>query len=160
MRCRVGLVGYAEAGAASSAPTTNIFGACLGRMRDGRTGRSWRPHHRVGGAVAFGRLRPVLLVAPVGADPKPNFHRNNDRKSEGGMQGHVCCVFFELFAFNGGFFGYGGALHFASFDRGQAGQNPDPSHTEGFGTHAIREPSSELSVWYYPPCGQVNRQRH
>jgi hypothetical protein len=51
----------------------------------------------VGGAVAFGRLRPVLLVAPVGADPKPNFHRNNDRKSGGGMQGDACCVFFELF---------------------------------------------------------------
>ena len=35
-----------------------------------------------------------------------------------------------------GFLGYGGASHFASFDRGQASQNPNPSHPEG-----IRHPA-------------------
>jgi hypothetical protein len=72
----------------------------------------------------------------------------------------VLC-FFELFAFNGGVFGYGGASHFASFDRGQAGQNPNPSQAEGFGTpHGLRELRRELVVWNYPPCCRVNRENN
>jgi hypothetical protein len=59
-----------------------------------------------------------------------------------------------------GFFGYGGASHFASFDRGQAGQNPNPSHTEGIRhPHGSREVRLKLVVWNYPPCRQVNEKR-
>jgi hypothetical protein len=42
------------------------------------------------------RLLAALALAPFGAAPlvarsKPNFHRNNDRKSECGMQGSAHC---------------------------------------------------------------------
>jgi hypothetical protein len=43
------------------------------------------------------------------------------------MQGDACCVLFELFVFNKWVFSYGGTSQFASFARGQAGQNPYPS---------------------------------
>jgi len=93
---RVALAGYAAAGAASSAPTNRIFGGGFGRRRGAREDRPWRLRGRVGRAVAHGQPPPALLVALISADPKPNFHRNNDRKQVGGMQGLGGCGLFKF----------------------------------------------------------------
>jgi hypothetical protein len=77
------------------------------------------------------------------------------------MQGVGGCGLFKFFEFNGRFFGHSGALRFASFHSGRAGQNPNPSQTEGFGTpHGLGELRLEVVVWNYPPCRQVNRKKN
>jgi len=53
------------------------------------------------------------------------FHRDDDRKLGGGRQGLECCGLSRRVAGGGEVFGGGGR-----------GQNPNPSHTEGFGTPA------------------------
>ena len=46
-------------------------------------------------------LRARVLAALLRVRPKPNFHRNNDRKLEGGMQGCARCELFGFFACGG-----------------------------------------------------------
>jgi hypothetical protein len=63
------------------------------------------------------------------------------------MQGLGRCGLFKFFEFKDGFYEYSGASRFASFHSGQAGQNPNPSQTEGFGTpHGSSELRLELVV--------------
>jgi len=45
-----------------------------------------------------GMLRARLLAALLRVRREPNFHRNNDRKLEGGMQGCARCGLFKFFA--------------------------------------------------------------
>jgi hypothetical protein len=56
------------------------------------------------------------------------------------MQGRACCVLFELFAFNEWVLRIQRSFTLCFIRDGQAGQNPNPSQTEGFGTpHGSRE---------------------
>jgi hypothetical protein len=56
-----------------------------------------------------GMLRARLLAALLRVRREPNFHRNNDRKSEGGMQGCARC---ELFGGLGKTEGFSGDVEF------------------------------------------------
>jgi hypothetical protein len=49
-------------------------------------------------------LPPQLLAVLLSADPKPNFHRNNDRKERGGMQGLGGCGLFQILCIEGAIF--------------------------------------------------------
>jgi hypothetical protein len=62
------------------------------------------------------------------------FHRDNDRKLGGGIQGLECC---ELFGLGAGE-EFSGAGDFGRwFAGGARSQNPNPSQNEGFGTPRV-----------------------
>jgi hypothetical protein len=82
-----------------------------------------------------GMLGARVLAALLRVRPKPNFHRNNDRKLGEGMQGCGRCELFRFCACNGR---VSGPPEFQTLLRGQGrGQKPNVSHPEGFGATRI-----------------------
>jgi hypothetical protein len=61
---------------------------CQGKQGNGTK----RSRFRVGGRGVLRRLRPALF----NADPKPNFHYDNDRKLEAEIQGYEAVYFLSL----------------------------------------------------------------
>jgi hypothetical protein len=73
------------------------------------------------------------------------FHRDNDRKLGGGIQGLECC---ELYRGLGAGEEFSGGAGFRVVRRGRGkSQNTNPSHVEGFGT-----PASFISAWSKLRC--------
>jgi hypothetical protein len=88
----------------------------------------------VGRGVAFGRLRPVLLAAPIGPDPNQIFIATMI-----GSQEQECKDLKPVYFSN--------SLH---------------SMHDFFGhvRTSVKKLNSELSVWYYPPRCRANRKNN
>jgi hypothetical protein len=84
------------------------------------------------------------------------------------MQGDACCVLFELFSFNGGFFGMRRSFTICLIRWRASRSKPEPSTHAlrssgqgGFGApYRSRKLRTEPVVWNYSPCCQVNQKRN